>query len=258
MRTRDRNPRDNQNLVYGIHAVFSVLNKHPDDIIKLAITEPALEKLNKQLLSSRSKTISSLRIHTRAQLTDLIGHEKHQGVVAFLRHKAEKYYQEKDLNNFTFNNNLILALDQIQDPRNLGACIRSAVAFGVDAVLIPKRGGCGITDVTHKTAAGTVDSINVFEITNLVRALETLKQAGFWVVGMSEKTSSDIYKTQFTQPTVIVLGAEGAGLRLSTQKCCDYLAKIPITGVSSLNVSVATGIALSEVIRQRGVDAKKT
>ncbi|MGJ8663881.1 MAG: 23S rRNA (guanosine(2251)-2'-O)-methyltransferase RlmB, partial [Marinicella sp.] len=144
-------------------------------------------------------------------------------------------------------------LDCIEDPRNLGACLRSADAAGVNAVVFGKDKSASITPVTHKTAAGAVEHLDIFQVTNLVRAIETMKEAGVWIYGTAlEENSQNIYQTDLTGPVAIVMGNEGKGLRHLVKQSCDHLIHIPMSGeVQSLNVSVATGVALFEVTRQR-------
>ena len=148
---------------------------------------------------------------------------------------------------------LILILDCIEDPRNLGACLRSADAAGATAVVFGKDKSASITAITHKTAAGAVEHLELFQVTNLVRAIEAIKAAGVWVYGTALDTDSlNIYQTDFTGPVALVLGNEGKGLRHLVKQSCDHLIHIPMAGqVQSLNVSVATGVALFEVVRQR-------
>ena len=150
------------------------------------------------------------------------------------------------------NNSLILILDSIQDPRNLGACLRSANAAGVDCVVINKDGSAPINALVHKTSAGALNQLKIFSVTNLSRTIKALKEHNIWVVGLDGATDQSIYQIDLTTPTAIIMGAEGSGLRSLTKKSCDQLAMIPMQGnVESLNVSVATGIALFEASRQR-------
>ncbi len=143
-------------------------------------------------------------------------------------------------------------LDSIQDPRNLGACLRSANAAGVDCVVVNKDGSASINAVVHKTSAGAINQLKIFQVTNLVRVIKALKDKKLWVIGLDDSVSTSLYDVNLIDPTVIVMGTEGKGLRQLIKKTCDQLATIPMTGnVESLNVSVATGIALFEVRRQR-------
>jgi 23S rRNA (guanosine2251-2'-O)-methyltransferase len=145
-----------------------------------------------------------------------------------------------------------LMLDGVTDPHNLGACLRSADGAGVDAVIVPKDNSVGLTPVVTKVACGAAETVPLIMVTNLSRTLEKLQQQGAWVVGTAGEAEQYIYDMDLTGPMVLVMGAEGGGLRQLTRKQCDFLAKLPMAGeVSSLNVSVAAGVCLFEVVRQR-------
>ena len=143
-------------------------------------------------------------------------------------------------------------LDGVTDPHNLGACMRSADGAGVHAVIVPKDNSVGLTPVVQKVACGAAETVPLVMVTNLTRTLEKLQQLGVWVTGTAGEAEQFIYDVDFTGPVALVMGAEGKGIRQLTRKQCDYLAKLPMAGeVSSLNVSVATGICLFEIVRQR-------
>ncbi len=147
---------------------------------------------------------------------------------------------------------LILVLDEVEDPRNLGACLRVADGAGADCVVVPKRHSAGLNDVARKTAAGAADSVPFLVVPNLSRSLKAMQQAGLYIVGLADADGHSLFDEQLDRPLVVVLGNEGKGLRQLTRQHCDALASLPMAGqVSSLNVSVATGIALYEVVRQR-------
>jgi 23S rRNA (guanosine2251-2'-O)-methyltransferase len=150
---------------------------------------------------------------------------------------------------------LFLVLDGVTDPHNFGACLRSAEAAGVSAVLVPKDRAVGVTPVVRRASAGAADRVPIVAATNLVRALKLLKDAGVWLVGLTgEKSAQSIYTVDLNGPIAVVLGSEGEGLRRLTRETCDFLAQIPMRGdIESLNVSVATGVALFETLRQRAV-----
>ncbi len=182
-----------------------------------------------------------------------MGDTQHQGVVAHL--KSERHYTEVDLDDLlkkTDKPALILILDGVQDPHNLGACLRTADAAGVDALIIPKDRSSPLTPTARKVACGAAETIPVITVSNLARTLDHLKEQGVWLIGAAADASDTVYDIDLTGPVGIVLGAEGHGLRRLTQERCDYLAHVPMTGsVESLNVSVATGIFLFEAVRQR-------
>jgi len=144
-------------------------------------------------------------------------------------------------------------LDGVTDPHNLGACLRSAEAAGVTAVIVPKDKAAGITPTVRKASSGAADRIAFFAVTNLARTLKALKQQGVWLAGLAGDAEQDFYRLDLKGPLAIVMGSEGEGMRRLTRESCDYLAHIPMRGsVESLNVSVATGVALFEALRQRG------
>lgn len=147
----------------------------------------------------------------------------------------------------------LLFLDEVQDPHNLGACMRSAAAAGVDAVIIPKDRSVGLTDVVRHVACGGAEEVPLVQVTNLSRTIDQLKEHNIWFVGTTDKATQSIYELDLTGPLAIVMGAEGKGMRRLTQERCDFLAMIPMssTAVPCLNVSVATGVTLFEAVRQR-------
>jgi 23S rRNA (guanosine2251-2'-O)-methyltransferase len=147
---------------------------------------------------------------------------------------------------------LLLILDGVTDPHNLGACLRTADAAGVTAVVVPQDGAAGLSPVARKVACGAADTVPFVRVTNLARTLGQLKAAGVWLIGTSDKASRTLFEQDFSGPVAIVMGAEGAGMRRLTEENCDFLVSLPMQGaVSSLNVSVATGICLFEAVRQR-------
>lgn len=161
----------------------------------------------------------------------------------------------KELENFLNSIDgapFLLILDTVQDPHNLGACLRSANAAGVHAVIIPKDKSVGITDVVKKVACGAAEVTPVFQVTNLARAIEMLKEKGIWIYGTADDAETTIYQQDFKGPIALVMGNEGFGMRRLTRDLCDFLFKIPMYGtVECLNVSVATGVCLFEVVRQK-------
>ncbi len=183
----------------------------------------------------------------------------HQGVVAFCA--KTHVYSEAELKQLLQELDkppFLLVLDGVQDPHNLGACFRSADAAGVHAIIAPKDKSVGITPVVSKVACGAAETVPFVQVTNLARTLEDLKEMGIWIYGAAGEAEKTVYQTDLAGAVAIVLGAEGDGLRRLTRDTCDGLVKIPMLGsVSSLNVSVATGILLFEVVRQRQAPRKK-
>ncbi len=239
---------------YGIHAVTAAL-KNPQTIVELYLEEkqrpnPRLSKVIDQ--AKRAKV--AIRYVDREELDQMSGGERHQGVVIRLSGAASPA-EGLDLMGFVDGLDhapFLLILDSVQDPHNLGACLRSADAAGVDAVIAPKDKAAGLTPVARKVACGAAETVPFFQVTNLARVLRDLQQAGVWLMGAAGEVESDIYGVDLKGPLAIVMGAEGDGLRRLTRDHCDVLFKIPMVGsVESLNVSVATGICLFEALRQR-------
>ena len=189
----------------------------------------------------------------RAALDRMTGGARHQGVVA--RYKAPAPLPESALEGLAEKAGrtaLFLVLDGITDPHNFGACLRSAEAAGVTAVVVPKDRAVGVTPTVRRASAGAADRVPIVSATNLARALRHLKDAGVWLVGLAGDAPQSLYALDLQGPTAIVLGSEGEGLRRLTRQNCDFLARIPMRGdIDSLNVSVTAGIALFEALRQR-------
>ena len=238
-------------LIFGIHAVEMAL-KAGDQVKEIWLQKDAQNKRLLKLLQVIEKSSITLN-RVSLQALDRLCNERHQGVVASIHSVPMKSEKELKAQLKSWDNPLILVLDCIEDPRNLGACLRSADAAGVTAVVFSKDKSASITAITHKTAAGAVEHLEIFQVTNLVRAIEAIKDAGVWVYGTAlEEQSQDLYKTDLTGPVAIVMGNEGKGMRHLVKQSCDHLIHIPMAGeVQSLNVSVATGVALFEVVRQR-------
>lgn len=238
-------------LIFGIHAVEMAL-KAGDQVKEIWLQKDAQNKRLLKLLDAIEKSPVPLN-RVSLQELDRMCDDRHQGVVASIH--AVQLKSEKELKQRlkSWENPLLLVLDCIEDPRNLGACLRSADAAGVTAVVFAKDKSASITPITHKTAAGAVEHLEIFQVTNLVRAIEAIKAAGVWVYGTAlDEKSQNIYQTDLTGPIAIVMGNEGKGLRHLVKQSCDHLIHIPMAGeVQSLNVSVATGVTLFEVVRQR-------
>ncbi len=243
--------------VTGVHPVRHLLQSRPQDVICLYIQQDASHRLRALIQLADGLDIPVDRTTTEA-LDKLAAGVLHQGVVA--ERKSPKAETEQDLKADLLErasegakaSGIYLALDGIQDPHNLGACIRTAEGAGVAGVIFPRDNACQLTPVVRKVAAGAAETIPLYRVTNLFRSLEVLKEAGFWIVGLDDEAEQTLYSAELTGPLVLVLGAEGSGLRALTQRSCDYMVSIPMQGeVSSLNVSVATGICLFEAVRQR-------
>lgn len=238
--------------VIGIHAVEAVLRKDRDRVRELLIADNRHDRRTGKLAALAREVGVSLRRVSRGELDALVD-GNHQGVAA--RCEAAAVRTENELPVFLASLSkpaLLLVLDGVTDPHNLGACLRSADAAGVDAVIVPKDHCAPITPVVRKVASGAAETVPLFVVTNLARCLRTLQEAGLWLVGAAGEADAAIYDLDFTVPVALVLGAEGSGMRRLTREHCDYLASIPLAGsVSSLNVSVAAGVCLFEALRQR-------
>ena len=239
--------------IYGFHSIESQLNSNPEYILKLFIQSGR----NDARMSKMTSLLNNLKINflkiDKNELDRLAKFEPHQGIIAEVL--LPPLPGQKELIDFITNlpsNPLILILDSIQDPRNLGACLRRANAAGVDCIVINKDGSAPLNSVVYKSSAGAINQLKIFQVTNLVRVIKALQSKELWVVGLDGSAKTSIYDVNLSDPLVIVMGTEGKGLRQLIKKTCDYLATIPMTGnVESLNVSVATGIALFESRRQR-------
>lgn len=244
-----------QDLIYGIHAVQAALQQQLERINQLLVLTNRQDRALQAILTEAKQTGIRVQQVTRQELDTLIGHTHHQGVVAKIY--VNEALTEQDLPQLLTNIHgapLLLVLDEVQDPHNLGACLRSADAAGVHLVIAPKDNAVGLTAIVRKVACGAAESIPFIQVTNLARTLRELKQQGIWLYGLAGEASQSLYQTDLTGPAALVLGAEGSGLRKLTKAQCDELLYIPMAAtaiVNSLNVSVATGIALFEVNRQR-------
>jgi 23S rRNA (guanosine2251-2'-O)-methyltransferase len=240
--------------IYGLHAVKVLLERNPGVVTRLTLV--AGSRLAALQAAAEDAGIRVERI-SRRDLDQLHPGVTHQGVVAEVKSGA-RTLTEKQLPGFLDGLQtpaLLLVLDGVQDPHNLGACLRTADAAGVQAVIMPRDRAAGITPVVHKVACGAVQSVPVFTVTNLSRTLRTLKDAGIWLYGASNQAGRDVYQTDLRGPLALVLGSEGKGLRRLTLDLCDYRIAIPMAGiVESLNVSVAAGVLLFEARRQRAGD----
>ncbi|PKY09982.1 23S rRNA (guanosine(2251)-2'-O)-methyltransferase RlmB [Acidithiobacillus marinus] len=237
--------------LYGVHAIEAALDAGELCAMWVATErrsdarlKPLLEKAQAQNL-----VIHELR-HTA--LARKFNTEKHQGIAGILLQQAAPEFS--DILAELQGQGFILVLDGVLDPHNLGACLRSAEAAGVDAIILPKDNACPVNATARKAAAGAASRLPVCTVTNLARALSALQENGFWLVGMAGDGSQSLYTLDLKIPLVMIMGGEGKGLRRLTREHCDYLAHIPMAGaMESLNVSVATGICLFEAARQRQV-----
>jgi 23S rRNA (guanosine2251-2'-O)-methyltransferase len=240
---------------YGIHAVRVLLTRSPERVRRLWLDESRESAARLQELLKLA-TAAGVNVHpTHAdELDRLAGGERHQGAVAEVAPRAgdPETQLEEALEALGDTPALLLVLDGVTDPHNLGACLRSADAAGVAAVIVPRDRAAGLTPVVRKVAAGAAETVPLIAVVNLARTLRELKERGLWLVGTADDAPRTLYDVDLTGPTVLVLGSEGEGMRRLTREACDELVSIPMAGaVESLNVSVATGVALFEAVRQR-------
>jgi 23S rRNA (guanosine2251-2'-O)-methyltransferase len=237
-------------LVHGIHAVARRIEQAPQSCLELYCSERPGPRL--QTLTEQAKT-AGIAVHTesRDELTARCGTDKHQGCVLLTRESGQAVDFASCLEAITADS-LLLVLDGVQDPHNLGACLRTADACGVDAVIVPKDRAVGLNATVRKVAAGGADSVPLVAVTNIARSLGRLKQAGVWIYGSSGDAPASLYDFDYRGPVALVMGGEGGGLRRLTRESCDQLVALPMRGhVESLNVSVATGVCLYEILRSR-------
>jgi 23S rRNA (guanosine2251-2'-O)-methyltransferase len=243
-----------QELIYGIHPVHTVLSTRPADVLRLFVQANRNDKKVNDILAIAKKHHIVCEEMSSQQLQKLVGEEaRHQGVV--IRANAMSVWNENQLIENIKNTDekiILLVLDGVQDPHNLGACLRSANAFGAYAVIAPKDRAASLTDVVKKVACGAAEQTPFVAVANLHRTLQQLQELGVWFIGFDSEADLQLNQVDLKGKIGIVMGGEGAGLRRLTREKCDFLAKIPMMGsVESLNVSVATGIALYEARRQR-------
>jgi 23S rRNA (guanosine2251-2'-O)-methyltransferase len=243
-----------RNYIYGLHAVTAALERAPERVLELWIAQSRAEEARVGELKSRAQS-AGVHIHAASAdaLLKLVGDVVHQGAVAAMR--PLKGWDEHDLAGLLERlevDPLLLILDGVTDPHNLGACLRTADAAGAHAVIIPKDRAATLDGAARKVAAGAAEFIPVVSVTNLARTLEALKERGVWIVGTEGEAAQSLYSADFKRPLGLVLGAEGSGMRRLTREKCDFLVRIPMAGhMESLNVSVAAGIVLFEALRQR-------
>ncbi len=238
--------------IFGLHSVSAFLERNPQDVLELFVLKDREDQRMTPLIQQARKLGISVQFCQRKTLDEKVEGAQHQGVVAKAR--LSDAGDEHDLKRIldTQSQPFLLILDGITDPHNLGAILRSADAAGVHAVIAPKDRAAKLTAVVRKVACGAAEAVPFIAVTNLARTIRELKDAGVWVLGAAGETETTIYQASLKGPLALAMGAEGDGLRRLTKELCDGLVKIPMFGaVSSLNVSVATGICLYEAVRQR-------
>lgn len=243
--------------IYGVHAVEALLRHHPKRVKQIWLADSRSEPRVQALLELAAQNRVTVGQAERREMDAWVD-GVHQGVVAEV--SPSQVWGEamlEELLDRTEGAPLILVLDGVTDPHNLGACLRTADAAGALAVVVPKDKSATLTPAVRKVACGAAEVIPLVAVTNLARTLEKLQQRGLWVVGTAGEAEQELYQQDLTGPTILIMGAEGKGMRRLTREHCDFLVKLPMAGsVSSLNVSVATGVCLFEAVRQRQAKAK--
>jgi 23S rRNA (guanosine2251-2'-O)-methyltransferase len=237
-------------VVFGFHAVLARLRADPKSVVEIFLDETRKDARGKDLVAIAERAgVRVMRVPTK-RLDGFYGGGRHQGVVA----RVEVKNVADDLNQILeqVKNPLLLVLDGVTDPHNLGACLRVANAAGAHAVIAPRDRAAGITPVVSKVASGAAEATPYLMVTNLARTLSEIKERNIWVVGADERADKTLYEADLPQSIAWVLGAEGEGMRRLTRESCDLLVRIPMRGeVESLNVSVSAGICLFESVRRR-------
>lgn len=247
-------------IIYGIHAVRHALQQRPESVLELWVLEGRGTHESVQIAQLAARAGVNVQQASKSTLERLVSGAVHQGVAARIRGGNNRSPADLDtiLAATEDQQRLFLVLDGVQDPHNLGACLRTANAAGVDAVILPKDRAAAITPVVRKVASGAAEVTPVITVTNISRTLARLQEANVWIIGADGSAQHSLYDLDLNISLAIVLGAEGEGLRQNTRNHCDFLAGVPMLGtVESLNVSVATGIFLYETVRQRNSRSKK-
>ena len=237
-----------------MHAVRHALEQSSRDILEIWLQDN--KRSAKQfdwLKQINQEALPAIQYVSRQVLDAHTNNGHHQGIlIKCTASPTQTADLDTLLNTEDKSSFLILVLDGIQDPHNLGACLRTADAVGVTAVIIPKDRAVGVNATVRKVASGAAESVPIIQVTNLARALRDMQEAGIWIIGTTDEAEHTLYTHDFKKPVALVLGAEGKGLRHNTRNHCDDLVSIPMQGtVESLNVSVATGVCLFEILRQR-------
>ncbi|WP_323754096.1 23S rRNA (guanosine(2251)-2'-O)-methyltransferase RlmB [Marinobacter sp.] len=241
-----------QEYVFGWHAVDAVLKREPERLLRVWIQTGRQDKRVKSVTEALDGLGVCWSVVHRRELDERVS-GVHQGVVAEVSESRE--WTEADLLAQLASSNkppFLLVLDGVTDPHNLGACMRTADAVGVQAVIVPKDKSASLTPVARKVACGAAETVPFVRVTNLARFLRELKDQGVWLIGTAGESDANLFQADFKGPVALVMGAEGKGMRRLTREHCDQLVNIPMHGhVDSLNVSVATGVCLYEALRQR-------
>ncbi len=238
-------------LLIGFHAVVARLRHHAEGVQTIFVDAARRDRRMRELIDRAKTSAVDVQAVDERRLQAIAGHDRHQGVVAVVDSALPHVTLEDVLDSAT-EATLLLVLDGVTDPHNLGACLRSADAFGVHALIVPKDRAVGVNATVAKAASGAADTVPVVSVTNLARTMRDLKERGIWLIGADTGATETLFDAELSGPLAWVLGAEGSGLRRLTRESCDRIVGIPLLGsVSSLNVSVAAGVCLFETRRQR-------
>jgi 23S rRNA (guanosine2251-2'-O)-methyltransferase len=241
-----------RHVLYGFHAVTVRLKTAPDSIVEVHLDVQRRDARMRTFAQKAAEAGARVVDSDDARLAKLAGNDRHQGVVALVKPLPARHSLDDVLDEAGDHSPLVLALDGVTDPHNLGACLRVADGAGVHAVLAPKDHAVGVNATVAKVASGAAETVPYIMVTNLARALAELKERDMRIVGTSDDAEQTLYDVDLSGPLALVLGAEGKGLRQLTRQTCDVLVRIPMAGaVESLNVSVAAGVCLYEARRQR-------
>lgn len=240
-------------IIYGIHAVKALLERDPQRFLEVFVMKGREDRRLQPLLQQLEEGGIRVQVAQRQWLDEKVEGAVHQGIVA--RVKPGRQYQENDLPDLLASLDhppFLLILDGVTDPHNLGACLRSADAAGIDAVIVPRDRSAQLNATAKKVACGAAESVPLIRVTNLARTMRLLQEENIWIIGTAGEADHSLYQSKMAGAMALVMGAEGDGMRRLTREHCDELISIPMAGsVSSLNVSVATGICLFEAVRQR-------
>ncbi len=249
-----KSPRKNtkDNLIFGYHSVLKIIDTAPSQVLEMFIAANSKGKRLDEITEKAKLLDIPIMPIDKNKLDEWLQDQNHQGVA--LRVKPQPDIDESCIPDLIkqAKNPLVLALDGIQDPQNLGACLRVADACGVTAVIAPKDKSCSLTPVVKRVACGAAENITFIRVTNLSRTLQGLQSLGLWIIGTGADSEKTLYDLDLSGPIALVIGSEDLGLRRLTKKYCDYLASLPMLGtVESLNAAVSSGVCLYEAIRQR-------
>ena len=247
-----------QQILVGFHAVIARIRQAPDSLKTVYYDVSRRDRRMKDFIET-TQTLVGRKLHQAdsERLRQLAGHDRHQGVVAFAEPASIARNIAELLDGLGDKKPLLLILDGVTDPHNLGACMRVADGAGADAIIVPKDRSAQLNTTVSKVASGAAETMPFVAVTNLARAMRELQEAGIWLIGTSEEADKTLYEVDLSGPVAIVMGAEGEGMRRLTKETCDELVSIPMFGgVESLNVSVASGVCLYEAARQRILKAK--